>query len=38
MSQEDVETFKRFVDAFNRRDVAAIVEVVDAEVEWLGSS
>ena len=34
MSQEDVETFRRFVDAFNRRDVAAIVEVVDAEVEW----
>ena len=34
MSRENVETFKRFVDAFNRRDVEAIVEVVDAEVEW----
>jgi ketosteroid isomerase-like protein len=34
MSQQNVETFKRFVDAFNRRDVEAIVEVVDAGVEW----
>jgi ketosteroid isomerase-like protein len=34
MSQENVETFKRFVDAFNCRDVEAIVEVVDAGVEW----
>ena len=34
MSQENVETFKRFVDAFNRRDVEAIVEVVDAGVKW----
>jgi ketosteroid isomerase-like protein len=34
MSQANVETFKRFVDAFNRRDVEAIVGVVDAGVEW----
>ncbi len=34
MSEENVEIFKRFVDAFNCRDVEAIVEVVDAGVEW----
>ncbi len=34
MSQENVETFKRFVDAFNCRDAEAMVEVVDAGVEW----
>jgi ketosteroid isomerase-like protein len=34
MSQENVEIFRRFVDAFNCRDVEAMVEVVDAGVEW----
>jgi ketosteroid isomerase-like protein len=34
MSQENVEAFKRFVDGFNRRDVEAILEEVDAGVQW----
>jgi ketosteroid isomerase-like protein len=34
MSQENVEAFKRGVDAFNRGDVEAVVEVIDPEVEW----
>ena len=34
MSQENVEPFKRFVDGFNRRDVEAMLEEVDAGVEW----
>ena len=32
MSQENVEAFKRGVDAFNRRDLAAIPDVLDPEV------
>ncbi len=34
MSQENVETFKRAIGAYNRRDVEAMVEEVDPEVEW----
>ena len=34
MSQENAESFNGFIDAFNRRDAEAIVEVVDAAVEW----
>ncbi len=34
MSQENVETFKRAVEAANRRDVEALVEELDPEVEW----
>jgi ketosteroid isomerase-like protein len=34
MSQENVEAFKRFADANNRRDVEALLEELDAEVEW----
>jgi ketosteroid isomerase-like protein len=34
MSQENVEAFKRGVDAFNRRDLEALLEVIDPEVEW----
>jgi ketosteroid isomerase-like protein len=34
MSQENAESFKGFVGAFNRRDAEAIVEVVDSAVEW----
>ena len=34
MSQENVEAFKRFADANNRRDVEAMLEELDAEVEW----
>ena len=34
MSQENVEAFKRFADANNRRDVEAMLEEVDADVDW----
>jgi ketosteroid isomerase-like protein len=34
MSQENVEAFKRFAEANNRRDVEALLEELDAEVEW----
>lgn len=33
MSQENVESFKRSVDAFNRRDVEGQLEELDTEVE-----
>ncbi len=34
MSRENVEAFKRFLDAYNRRDVEAMLEGLDPEVEW----
>jgi ketosteroid isomerase-like protein len=34
MSQENVETFKRAADAYNRRDVEALLRELDPEVEW----
>ena len=34
MSQENIELFERSVDAYNRRDVDAVLEVLDPEVEW----
>jgi ketosteroid isomerase-like protein len=34
MSQENVEAFKRFADANNRRDVEAMLAELDADVEW----
>jgi len=34
MSQENIEAFKHFMDGFNRRDVEAMLEKVDAGVEW----
>jgi ketosteroid isomerase-like protein len=34
MSQQNVEAFKRFADANNRRDVDAMLEELDADVEW----
>ena len=34
MSEENVETFKRGVDALNRRDVEALLPELDPEVEW----
>ena len=34
MSQKDIETFKRAVDAINRGDVDALLEELDSEVEW----
>jgi ketosteroid isomerase-like protein len=34
MSRENVEAFKQAVDAINRRDVEALLEKVDRDVEW----
>ena len=34
MSQENVEAFKRAFQAINRRDVEALLEELDPEVEW----
>lgn len=34
MSRENVETFKRAADAYNRRDVEAVLQELDPEVEW----
>ena len=34
MPQENLEAFDRFVDANNRRDVAAMLQELDDEVEW----
>ena len=34
MSEENVEAFKRGIDAFNRGDIDAFLEGLDAEVEW----
>jgi ketosteroid isomerase-like protein len=34
MSQEDVEGFKRAVEAGNRADVEAVLEELDPDVEW----
>ena len=37
MSQENVETFKRAIDAYNRRDIDAFLEALDPEVELQGA-
>ena len=34
MSKENVEAFKRGLDAYNRQDVEAFVEGTDPDVEW----
>lgn len=34
MSQENLEAFKRGIDAYNRRDVEALLDELDPEVEW----
>jgi hypothetical protein len=34
MSQENVEAFKRALNAGNRRDIEALLEELDPEVEW----
>ena len=34
MSQENIEAFKRGITAANRRDVDALLEVMDPQVEW----
>ena len=33
MSRDNVEVFKRIVAAFNRRDLGAVLELSDADVE-----
>lgn len=38
MPEENIEAFKCFVDAFNRRDLDAILEEVDPGVEWRPAS
>ena len=34
MSRENVESFKRGTEAYNRRDVEGLLETLDPEVEW----
>ena len=34
MSEENLEAFKRGVEAYNRRDIEALLEELDTEVEW----
>ena len=34
MSEENVEAFRPGVEAYNRRDVEAVLEVLDPDVEW----
>ena len=34
MSQENVESFKRGVEAYNRRDAQGLIDVLDPRVEW----
>ncbi len=34
MSQENVEAFKRGTEAYNRRDVDALLQELEPEVEW----
>ena len=34
MSEENVETFRRGLEAFNRRDVEALLMDLDPDVEW----
>jgi ketosteroid isomerase-like protein len=37
MSQENVEAFKRAIEAYNRRDIDAFLEGIDPKVEWRGA-
>jgi hypothetical protein len=34
MSQENIELFRRAIDAYNRRDLKAFLEEFDPEAEW----
>jgi ketosteroid isomerase-like protein len=34
MSQEDVEIVRAAIDAFNQRDLAALIQRFDPEIEW----
>ena len=35
MSQQDVETVRRGYDAFNRKDIAAVLNLYDPQIEWI---
>jgi ketosteroid isomerase-like protein len=35
MSQQDVETVRSGYDAFNRKDIPAVLELYDAQIEWI---
>ena len=37
MSAENVEAFKRAIEAYNRRDIDGFLEEIDPEVEWFGA-
>ena len=37
MSQQNVEAFKRAIQAYNRRDIDAFLKQIDPEVEWHGA-
>jgi ketosteroid isomerase-like protein len=34
MSEENVKTLKRVIEAYNRRDIEPLLEATDPEVEW----
>ncbi|MEK6326120.1 MAG: nuclear transport factor 2 family protein [Actinomycetota bacterium] len=34
MSQQNVETLKRVIEAYNRRDIEPLLETSDPEIEW----
>jgi ketosteroid isomerase-like protein len=34
MSEENVKTLKRVIEAYNRRDIEPLLEAADPEVEW----
>src|SRR5262245_4388096 len=38
MSEENVEAFKRGAEAYERRDLEAVLDGLDPEVEWWGLS
>jgi hypothetical protein len=35
MSQQDVEMVRKGYDAFNRKDIAAVLELYDSQIEWI---
>jgi len=37
MSQENVEAFKRAIEAYNRRDIDALLDEIDPQIEWRGA-
>ena len=35
MSQQDVEIVRRGYDAFNRKDISAVLDLYDPQIEWI---